>query len=305
MKPSIQSAFSEILKEVQSNLESLTLLDCRRLFHGRGGCWEDAQHFNVEKYGQWVTLVFYSELDENFWIAEFGKFLDSTEYHLAIQRRWLSKSPWEFPGDVPPQTYRVTENGLDYILKFDRQNPGLFLDMRAGRSWVKQHSNGKKIANLFSFTCGFSVAAAYGGATETINMDMSKAALSRGRENVQLNRLGGSHKYLAHDISKSLGKITRLGPYDLVIIDPPTKQKSFDPVAQYNRILKRCHEWVVTGGQLMLTLNDPVISVNDFIEQATTFLVPDFVFEKRLLNPDEIKERDPDKGLKVLIFKRV
>ena len=51
--------------------------------------------------------------------------------------------------------------------------------MRYGRRWVRQQAAGKRVLNLFAYTCGFSVAAIAGGAQQVVNLDMAKAALSR------------------------------------------------------------------------------------------------------------------------------
>lgn len=46
---------------------------------------------------------------------------------------------------------------------------------------------GLRVLNLFAYTCGFSVAAIAGGAARVVNLDMSRPALSRGRDNHRLN----------------------------------------------------------------------------------------------------------------------
>ena len=77
----------------------------------------------------------------------------------------------------------------------------------------------------------FSVAAMAGGATQVVNLDMARAALSRGRDNHRLNQHDLSQVvFLGHDLFKSWGKVAKYGPYDLIIIDPPSFQRgSFDP----------------------------------------------------------------------------
>ncbi|MHC4838564.1 MAG: class I SAM-dependent methyltransferase, partial [Planctomycetota bacterium] len=62
-----------------------------------------------------------------------------------------------------------------------RRNPGLFLDARPARAWAAAHSDGRRVLNLFAFTCAFGVAAARGGARSTVNVDTAAGALERGR----------------------------------------------------------------------------------------------------------------------------
>jgi 23S rRNA G2069 N7-methylase RlmK/C1962 C5-methylase RlmI len=45
---------------------------------------------------------------------------------------------------------------LQYRVDLGRkQNTGLFLDMRYGRDWVREQAEGKRVLNLFAYTCGF------------------------------------------------------------------------------------------------------------------------------------------------------
>ena len=59
--------------------------------------------------------------------------------------------------------------------------------MKPGRDWLLQNAAGKRVLNLFAYTCSLSVAAIHGGAEEVINLDMASAALATGRKNHQLN----------------------------------------------------------------------------------------------------------------------
>ena len=298
---SLQAA---VLQALNDNIAGLAQDDCKRLFHGRGRCWVGAESITVEKYGSWIALVMYHAENNAVWETLIGAFCRERGYQFAIQKRWQTGSPWTFPNDLPPNAVIATEQGLAYQLGFDRQNPGLFLDMAAGRQWVKEHSAGWHIANLFAYTCGFALAAAAGGVTSTVNFDMSRPALGLGRDNMRRNALPGQHQYFPHDITKSMGKISKLGPFDLVIMDPPTQQRHFDPIAGYRRLLKRSADWVVPSGWLMLTQNDPQLPVSAVIDDFSTQLRDTFTFVSRLQNPVEICERDPELGLKVLLFQR-
>ncbi len=293
-----------VLQTLSDNMTGQSRDDCKRLFHGRGGCWVGAESVTVEKYGCCIALILYHADNNPFWEDLIADFCREQGYQFAVQRRWMAGSPWEFPHSEATETLFATEQGLSYQLRFDRQNPGLFLDMAAGRQWVRRQSAGWRVANLFSYTCGFSLAAAAGGATATVNFDMSRAALKLGKDNMVRNDLAGQHQYYPHDINKSLGKISKLGPFDLVIIDPPTQQRHFDPVGDYRRLLRRSVDWVVPGGWLMLTQNDPQTRATAVIDDFSTLLAAHFSFDSRLQNPDEICERDPELGLKVLLFRR-
>ena len=201
----------------------------------------------------------------------------------------------------------VNEQGLKFNIEFGKaQNSGLFLDMSNGRSWVKEQSNNKKVLNLFAYTCAFSVAATAGGASKVVNIDLSKASLSKGRENHQLNLLakkeGKQVVFEGVDIFKSNSRIKKYGPYDLLICDPPSFQKgSVNIQRDYAKIIRRIPQWMNAGAKLMLCLNSPDLD-EDFLKAEVARECPQCQFEYKIANPDVFKETQQGKGLKVLIF---
>ena len=95
----------------------------------------------------------------------------------------------------------ATERHLKFGIDFGTgYSPGLFLDQRENRRYVR-HIAPKRLLNCFAYTCSFSVSAAYVGAA-TLNIDLSKKSLSRGRENFALNCLPTiEHRFIADDVS--------------------------------------------------------------------------------------------------------
>jgi 23S rRNA (cytosine1962-C5)-methyltransferase len=159
------------------------------------------------------------------------------------------------------------------------------------------------VLNLFAYTCGFSVAAIAGGAERVVNLDMSRPALSRGRDNHRLNGHDlGRVSFLGHDLFNSWGKLRKDGPFELIIVDPPSFQKgSFVLTRDYAKILRRLPDLLAPGGRVLACVNDPAI--------APTFLIDEMAreasqlrFVERLANPPEFADSDPDAGLKVLLF---
>jgi 23S rRNA (cytosine1962-C5)-methyltransferase len=199
----------------------------------------------------------------------------------------------------------VVEHGLKYQLDIGRnQNFGLFLDMRNGRQWVQDNAKGKNVLNLFAYTCGFSVAAIAGGARQCLNVDMSRGSLNKGRDNHRLNEHDmRSVNFLGYDIFKSWGKIKKGGPYELVIIDPPSFQKgSFALTKDYKKILRRLPELLTEGGEVIACVNSPAVSPNFLIETMAEE-APNVEFIERLDNPPEFVDVDLDSSLKVLKFR--
>ena len=122
-----------------------------------------------------------------------------------------------------PLTTVVTEAGMRYGLDFAAgYSHGLFLDQRANRAQIRA-LRPKRLLNTFAYTCSFSIVAALGGA-ETVNVDLSKKSLDRGRENFALNGLSETgQRFLADDVLDVLPQLESRGErFDLIILDPPT-----------------------------------------------------------------------------------
>jgi 23S rRNA (cytosine1962-C5)-methyltransferase len=120
-------------------------------------------------------------------------------------------------------TERRLKFGIDFGAGF---SVGLFPDQRENRSYVRRIAP-KRLLNCFAYTCSFSLSAAYVGAT-TLNIDLSKKSLVRGRENFALNNLPTlGHRFIADDVMTVLPRLARKGEkFDVIILDPPTFSRS-------------------------------------------------------------------------------
>lgn len=289
--------------------------EVRRLFHGRGRRWPGLEQVTVD-WLQGVLLVALFRAPEGAELAALQQMLlalaespawrQSGAHSLLLQHRYLPDSPTEYLLGEALDEWQVSENGLRFKLDLGKkQNNGLFLDMRYGRRWVQQQARGKRVLNLFAYTCGFSVAALAGGAAHVVNLDMAKAALSRGRDNHRLNQHDLSRvSFLGHDLFKSWGAVNRSAPYDLIIIDPPSFQKgSFALTKDYQKILRRLPDLLAEHGMVLACVNDPAIGP-DFLIDGMAREAPGLGFVERLENPPEFADIDPDSGLKALVFAR-
>ncbi|WP_318465889.1 class I SAM-dependent methyltransferase [Photobacterium leiognathi] len=289
--------------------------EVRRLFHGRGRCWQGLEQITVDWLQGQVLVSLFKEPSPEF-LAELttllNKLTETAEWQnsgatsLLLQHRDRLGSPMDLIWGETSEYQDVIESGLVYKLDLGRkQNNGLFLDMRFGRDWVREQAEGKRVLNLFAYTCGFSVAAIAGGAEHVVNLDMAKAALNRGRDNHHLNKHDLKKvSFLGHELFKSWGKVRKYGPYDLIIIDPPSFQKgSFALTKDYQKILRRLPELLTENGTVLACVNDPSIT-SDFLIEGMAAEAPELVFEKRLDNPPEFKDIEPEGGLKALVFQR-
>ncbi|OHE20419.1 MAG: SAM-dependent methyltransferase, partial [Sulfurimonas sp. RIFOXYD2_FULL_37_8] len=225
---------------------------------------------------------------------------------VVIQRRYIKGSPSEVViGDLKEDLYAV-ENSMKFKLNLlSNQNSLYFPDMKNGRTFVRENSKERRVLNLFSYTCSFSVAAKLGGALSVSNIDMSKSALSSGKANHHLNAVDPRGvSYLPYNILKSFSRIKQNGPYDLIIIDPPTLQRgSFEATKDYEKIIKKLQEISSDKCIVLACLNSPELDSNFLISLFSEF-APEFKFEKRLKNVDEFANADEERSLKNLVFFR-
>ena len=297
--------------------------DAQRIFHGRGGLHPGCEAWTLDAYPPVFVLTSFAPAgDEQ--LAAVG---------TALELRWAQLAPdqalnWVFQqrgeaqrsagradtqlmaGNVP-DPHVVTEAGARYQVHVLRgQNHGLFLDMAAGRRWVRewaaasgaQHGRGPRVLNLFAYTCAFSVAALQGGAAQVINIDMARGALATGQHNHDLNALAGHAQFWPHDIFTSWGKIARHGPYDLIIADPPSHQKgSFVATKDYPRLMRRLPALLAPGGQALLCLNAPELDM-DFLHRHAHEQAPELAFVGRVANPVAFRDVDEERGLKVAVY---
>ena len=285
--------------------------DARRIFHGRGGLHPGCEHWALDAFPPVFVLTSFQPVPD----------ADLAAVHEALARRWADIAPgeplnWVFQcrhegrpdarlmaGEVP-EPHVVSERGARYRVHVMRgQNHGLFLDMAEGRQWVREHARGRKVLNLFAYTGAFSVVALQGGAKQVLNIDMSGGAMAIGQQNHALNGLTAGAGFLAHDIFKTWGRITRSGPYGLVIVDPPSYQKgSFVATKDYARLVRRLPELLVPGGQALLCLNAPELGPG-FLQDLVREAAPELVFEQRLANPEAFADAAPERALKVLVYR--
>lgn len=285
-----------------------------RLVHGRGRRWEGLEQLSVDWLEGVIQVTLFRQ-PEDAQLAELICLLQRLsaelpslqDVRILLQHRYQHASPAQWITGEPLNHHIIHEDGLGYALTLgNNQNNGLFLDMRNGRRWVRANSQGKRVLNLFAYTCGFSLAAIEGGAEQVVNLDMARGALSRGRDNHRLNQHDLSKvSFLGHELFKSWGKVNKCGPYDLIIIDPPSFQKgSFELERDYSKILRRLPELLTANGQVLACINDPAIGP-DFLIENMQVQAPTLRFLERLENPAEFTDIDANAGLKALLFQHI
>lgn len=142
-------------------------------------------------------------------------------------------------GEVPDALV-IEEHGMKLLVRpREGQKTGLFIDQREHRAMVGKWSAGRRMANLFAYNGGFSVAAALGGASQVITVDIAPAAIEDARENFRLNGLDpDDHVFETADVFawKPEG---RLG---MLVIDPPSLARGNRSRGAAATAYRRLHE---------------------------------------------------------------
>ncbi len=126
-------------------------------------------------------------------------------------------------GTLPEETV-ITEHATRFKVDIvNGHKTGFYLDQRENRHLVGQLAKDRDVLNCFSYTGGFSIHAAAGGAKSVLSIDASGDALMLGAENAALNGQPSEiHAWLEGDVFKELRTFRdSRKSFDLIILDPP------------------------------------------------------------------------------------
>ena len=189
----------------------------------------------VERFGRDVVISFTRVPVRERLIQELKEWARDTLFDVGrvfarlVPRKSEQREPPRLICGDPAENLQTiaTERRLKFGIDFDAGfSVGLFPDQRENRSYVRRIAP-KRLLNCFAYTCSFSVSAGHVGAT-TLNLDLSKKSLARGRENFALNNLPTlGHRFIADDVMTILPRLARKGEkFDVMILDPPTFARS-------------------------------------------------------------------------------
>lgn len=194
--------------------------------------------------------------------------LGATAVVLRLSRRTQREVPaaitdgMALRGALPAQPVLFRENGLtveaDVVAG---QKTGYFLDQRDNRRLVGAACTGARVLDVFSAGGGFSLAAAAGGATSVLSVDMSGPALEAARRNVGHNRQIEAVRRCRHttrrgDAFEVMADLAAAGErFDVVVVDPPSFAQNEASVRgalhAYERLAELAVSLVEDGGLLL------------------------------------------------------
>jgi len=204
-----------------------------RLVHGEN---DGLPGLVIDRYAETLVIKLYTSA----WVPhlqEICSALNSFQHLILRLSRSLNKQTKYLHGltdgmtltpQAPESLILFKENGLTFECDpINGQKTGFFLDQRENRERVKKISKGKTVLNVFSYTGGFSIYAADGGAKEVVSVDFSTPATQATVRNIEHNQhlpnvKAAKFETIARDAFEVLTEMKeqhRL--FDIVILDPP------------------------------------------------------------------------------------
>ncbi len=180
-------------------------------------------------------------------------------------------------GQPADEEFVIQERGLRFRIRpMSGSNVGLFLDQRENRRRIRELADGRRVLNLFAYTCGFSVAAAAGRAATVTSVDLSKSRLEVGKENFAINGLPlDPHTFVCSEVFAYFVRAKRQGRlFDLIIIDPPTfarakhPKRSFTLEKDLRPLVTEALALLAPGGVLLLSTNSRKASKRWLLDQV-------------------------------------
>jgi 23S rRNA (cytosine1962-C5)-methyltransferase len=216
----------------------------RRLVHGEA---DACPGLVVDLYADTAVIVFDGPAATAFWRPRLPDVLVGLERGgAAIAHAWLrgergQRSAGEAVRGDPPAEVAIAEDDARFWVDVRAgQKTGFFLDQRDNRRTIRRHAAGATVLNLFSYTGGFSLHAALGGATRVTSVDIAAPAIASLARNVELSGLmPAAHEPVTADAFDFLARARQQGRrWDLVIVDPP----SFAPSERARPAALRAYE---------------------------------------------------------------
>ena len=263
--------------------------DIFRLVHGAADGWPGLY---ADRLGDFLLAETAGELagEQRAWVEELGRrFSARGIYHKLARRRAGNRpgpetAPQWLAGERAPDEIVARENGLRFALRLaEGGSAGLFPDQRENRRRLLTGcvapdftlARPARVLNAFAYTCGFSVAAAAGGARAT-SLDLSKKHLEWGKRNFALNGLDpAAHDFIFGDVFTWFRRLAKKGRiFDTIILDPPTFSRSkehgvFQAEKDYGTLAAAALPLLARDGVLLCSANAAALKPERFLEMTT------------------------------------
>ncbi|NLC43853.1 MAG: SAM-dependent methyltransferase [Clostridiales bacterium] len=191
--------------------------------------WKDYEIIDLghgEKLERWGDIILRRPEPQVIWPA--SDELLWKKAHAHFQRKDSSKGSWQYFQSLPEEWNISYKDLVFHVKPMGLKHTGLFPEQAVNWSWmiekIRSRKEPVKVLNLFAYTGGATVAAAYAGAEEVCHVDASKGMISWAKENIQLSGLEHRKvRFIVDDVVKFVQREIRRGrKYDGIIMDPPS-----------------------------------------------------------------------------------
>lgn len=188
----------------------------------------------VDRYGEWLVVQALTAGIDRQKELIFDALQDLIKPRGIIERsddhardlEGLAKTLGLVRGEAPPPAgVEILENGLRYLVDpMEGHKTGFYLDQRENHAYARSIAAGRRVLDCFSYTGGFTLSAAAGGAASVLSVDASAPALTRLGANLAANDLGGKDIFTQRvgNVFEVLRELKEQNAtFDLIVLDPP------------------------------------------------------------------------------------
>ncbi|MFN8411000.1 MAG: class I SAM-dependent rRNA methyltransferase [Anaerolineales bacterium] len=256
-----------------------------RLIHGEN---DGLPGLVVDRYAETLVIKLYTPA----WVlhlkdvcAALAKVQPSKRLILRLSRSLNKQTKYLYgltdgqtlAGQTPESLLLFKENGIIFECDpINGQKTGFFLDQRENRERVRTLSKGKSVLNVFSYTGGFSLYAAEGGAKEVVSVDFSTPATEATVRNIAHNQnlfnvKAAKFETIAQDAFEVLEQMKQANRrFDMVILDPPMFAQNQTQIetalSAYKRLTRLGLDVLKPGGILVQASCSSRVDADSFFE---------------------------------------
>ncbi len=168
---------------------------------------------------------------------------------------------------------KIKEHDIWYAINLTlNRDSSLYLDTRNLRKWLLENLKDKSVMNTFAYTGSFGVAARKGGASQVVQIDLSRDFLNLAKDSYTLNGLPiQKGSFIPRDFFEQVGNMKREKKFfDCVIIDPPffstTTKGKVDQEHESARLINKVRPLINDGGYLVAINNALFVSGQEYMQ---------------------------------------
>ena len=206
--------------------------DAYRLCHAEG---DGLSGLVIDRYANTIAVQLFSR---GFFLlvdrlkAALAELFPGATVHVRADDEIARLEGFRLPAAPAPPPAAVREHGVEFTVDFEQgHKTGFFCDQRDNRLLVRALAKDRDALDLCTYTGGFAINAARGGARRVVAVDLDEAALETARANAKLNRV--KIDFLHADLFNYLRQTK--DRFDLVVVDPPKMARDRDELPRARR----------------------------------------------------------------------